>query len=64
MLGIRKRPMAFARVKNREQPARFQVVGANKFNPSVKDFKKFTKGICDMQPVSTSDWMVLLSVFF
>lgn len=55
MLGIRKRPMAFARVKNREQPARFQVVGANKFNPSVMDFKKFTEGICDMQPVSPSD---------
>lgn len=56
--------MAFARVKNREQPARFQVAGANKFISCVTDFEKFTEGLLDMQPVSTSDWMGLLRVFF
>lgn len=56
--------MAFARVRNTEQPSRLQLVGANKLAPSVMDFEKFMEVIYDMQLVSTSSWMGLRRLFF
>lgn len=63
-LGIRKKPAAFARVRNTEQPSRLQIIGANKLAPSVTDFEKFMEVIYDRQLVSTGRWTGLHRLFF